>query len=100
MHLYSIIRYFEGKEYMNQFKPGKISATLKEALEHTEPPPWLFAMQRYGPPPSYPQLVIPGVNAPIPKGAEWGFKRGQWGHPPVDEVLLIFLSSKKKVGLS
>ncbi|KAI7853895.1 hypothetical protein BDC45DRAFT_146571 [Circinella umbellata] len=78
--------YFEGKEYMNQFEPGKISTALKEALEHTEPPPWLFAMQNYGPPPNYPQLVIPGVNAPIPKGGEWGFKRGQWGHPPVDEL--------------
>ena len=24
------------------------------------PPPWLIAMQRYGPPPSYPHLKIPG----------------------------------------
>lgn len=30
------------------------------------PPPWLIAMQRYGPPPSYPNLKIPGLNAPIP----------------------------------
>jgi hypothetical protein len=30
------------------------------------PPPWLIAMQRYGPPPSYPSLKIPGLNAPIP----------------------------------
>jgi len=32
------------------------------------PPPWLFNMQRYGPPPSYPGLRIPGVNAPLPPG--------------------------------
>jgi len=25
-------------------------------------------MQRYGPPPSYPNLKIPGLNAPIPEG--------------------------------
>ena len=31
------------------------------------PPPWLIAMQRYGPPPSYPNLKIPGLNAPIPE---------------------------------
>jgi hypothetical protein len=30
------------------------------------PPPWLLNMQRYGPPPSYPNLKIPGLNAPIP----------------------------------
>ena len=30
------------------------------------PPPWLIAMQRYGPPPSYPNLKVPGLNAPIP----------------------------------
>ncbi len=31
------------------------------------PPPWLVAMQRYGPPPSYPHLKILGLNAPIPE---------------------------------
>jgi len=31
------------------------------------PPPWLIAMQRYGPPPSYPNLKIPGLNNPIPE---------------------------------
>ena len=31
------------------------------------PPPWLIAMQRYGPPPSYPNLRIAGLNAPIPE---------------------------------
>ena len=31
------------------------------------PPPWLIAMQRYGPPPTYPNLKIPGLNAPIPE---------------------------------
>ena len=31
------------------------------------PPPWLIAMQRYGPPPSYPNLKVPGLNSPIPE---------------------------------
>lgn len=43
-------------------------------------------MQRYGPPPSYPQLKIPGLNAPIPLGAKFGYQPGGWGKPPVDEV--------------
>lgn len=30
------------------------------------PPPWLINMQRYGPPPSYPNMKIPGLNCPIP----------------------------------
>jgi len=50
------------------------------------PPPWLINMQRYGPPVSYPGLKIPGLNAPIPAGAEWGFHPGGWGRAPVDEV--------------
>lgn len=49
------------------------------------PPPWLFAMQRYGPPPSYPYLKIPGVTAPIPQGCKWGMAEGEWGRAPVDE---------------
>ena len=42
-------------------------------------------MQRFGPPPSYPHLKIPGLNAPIPVGAEWGYHPGGWGKPPLDE---------------
>merc|ERR1719424_1641921 len=42
-------------------------------------------MQRYGPPPAYPGLKIPGLNAPIPQGAEYGYHPGGWGKPPVDE---------------
>jgi splicing factor 3B subunit 2 len=49
------------------------------------PPPWLINMQRYGPPPSYPSLRIPGLNAPIPPGASFGYHPGGWGKPPVDE---------------
>ena len=51
----------------------------------TVPPPWLFNMQRYGPPPSYPRQKIAGLNAPIPMGAEFGYHIGGWGKPPVDE---------------
>ncbi|PWA46719.1 hypothetical protein CTI12_AA505600 [Artemisia annua] len=38
---------------------------------------------RYGHPPSYTHLKIPG---PIPPGASFGYHPGGWGKPPVDEV--------------
>lgn len=61
-------------------RPGVLSAELKVALGMAEdgPPPWLINMQRYGPPPSYPALKIPGLNAPIPAGATFGY--GQPSH--------------------
>jgi splicing factor 3B subunit 2 len=82
--------YYEGKEAetsMVHLKPGVLSDELKDALGMApgHPPPWLLNQQRYGPPPSYPNLKIPGVNAPIPPGATWGFTPGSWGRPPVDE---------------
>ncbi|CAI9087515.1 OLC1v1021596C1 [Oldenlandia corymbosa var. corymbosa] len=82
--------YFEGKEFevkLREMKPGILSQELKEALGMPEgaPPPWLINMQRYGPPPSYPHLKIPGLNAPIPPGAKFGYQPGGWGKPPVDE---------------
>lgn len=42
-------------------------------------------MQRYGPPPSYPNLKIPGLNTSIPEGCAFGYHAGGWGKPPVDE---------------
>jgi splicing factor 3B subunit 2 len=83
--------YYEGKEFevkLREMKPGMLSRELKEALGMPDgaPPPWLINMQRYGPPPSYPQLKIPGLNAPIPPGASFGYRPGEWGKPPVDEV--------------
>jgi hypothetical protein len=42
-------------------------------------------MQRFGPPPSYPNLRIRGLNAPIPSGAQFGYHPGGWGKPPVDQ---------------
>lgn len=82
--------YYEGKEYeakVEGLKPGFLSEALREALGMGEdtPPPWLINMQRYGPPPSYPDLKIPGLNAPIPPGASFGYQPGGWGKPPVDE---------------
>ena len=56
------------------------------------PPPWLINMQRYGPPPCYPNMRIPGINAPIPAGCEYGLLQGQWGKPPIDEVRVISAS--------
>ncbi|KAH0478808.1 MAG: hypothetical protein KVP17_002254 [Porospora cf. gigantea B] len=82
--------YHEGKEMeikMRRFKPGHLSSKLREALGmHTAlaPPQWLFNMQRYGPPRAYPSLRIPGVNCPLPPGAEFGFGVGNWGAPPID----------------
>eukprot|EP00898_Chlorokybus_atmophyticus_P007830 jgi/Chlat1/8048/Chrsp73S07515 len=83
--------YYEGKEFehnMQDKKPGYLSIELRNALgmpDNRSPPPWLVNMQRYGPPPSYPSLKIPGLNAPIPTGAQFGYAPGQWGKPPVDE---------------
>jgi splicing factor 3B subunit 2 len=82
--------YYEGKEYeveMKEKRPGVLSKELKESLGMPDgaPPPWLINMQRAGPPPSYPHLKIPGLNAPIPPGAEYGYHPGGWGRPPVDE---------------
>jgi len=84
--------YYEGKEFevqMAEKKPGELSDKLRMALgmEHDlSPPPWLVNMQRYGPPPAYPRLKIPGLNSPIPTGAEYGYHPGGWGKPPVDEM--------------
>jgi splicing factor 3B subunit 2 len=82
--------YYEGKEWeadYKVFKPGDISEALREALgmQPGFPPPWLLQQQRVGPPPSYPTFKIPGLNAPLPPGAAWGFQPGQWGKPPLDE---------------
>jgi splicing factor 3B subunit 2 len=30
-------------------------------------------------------MKIPGLNAPIPSGAQWGMQYGGWGKAPVDE---------------
>uniref|UniRef100_A0A1I8AQQ8 PSP domain-containing protein n=1 Tax=Steinernema glaseri TaxID=37863 RepID=A0A1I8AQQ8_9BILA len=87
--------YYEGKELetqMREKKPGTLSDELRIALgmpvgpnSQKFPPPWLIAMQRYGPPPSYPNLKIPGLNSPIPEGCAFGYHAGGWGKPPVDE---------------
>ena len=37
-------------------------------------------MQRYGPPPSYPNLRVAGLNAPIPEGASFGYHPEAGGH--------------------
>nr|CCA26273.1 conserved hypothetical protein [Albugo laibachii Nc14] len=82
--------YYEGKEFEVKLKskiPGQLSSELKNALGMVDgvPPPWLLNMQRYGPPPAYPNLKIPGLSAPIPEGASFGYHPGGWGKPPVDE---------------
>ncbi|KAI3127504.1 hypothetical protein CBS147325_10051 [Penicillium roqueforti] len=82
--------YYEGKEYetnLKHLRPGELSDELKDALGMTPggPPPWLVNQQRHGPPSSYPALKIPGLNAPPPPGASWGYQPGGYGKPPVDE---------------
>jgi len=84
--------YYEGKEFelrggAGKFVPGVLSDRLRGALGMTSeksPPPWLMNMQRYGPPPTYPSLTIPGLNAPLPEGCSYGFHVNGWGKPPVD----------------
>ncbi|KAJ1757510.1 hypothetical protein LPJ69_004388 [Coemansia sp. RSA 1752] len=82
--------FYEGKEsdVTFDFAPGVLSDALTAALSipPLAPPPWLLNMQRHGMPPSYPELRVPGLNAPIPNGAQWGFHPGAWGRPPVDEL--------------
>jgi splicing factor 3B subunit 2 len=90
--------YYEGKEYETKVtnkKPGELSDELRvalgmpvgeEAAAGPIPPPWLLHMQRYGPPPSYPNLKIAGLNAPLPEGAQFGYQAGDWGKVPVDEL--------------
>ncbi|GIX64879.1 PSP protein [Babesia caballi] len=82
--------YYEGKEMelrMRHYRPGRMSERLRKALGvgDNAPPPWLINMQRFGPPPSYPNLKIPGVNAPLPEGASFGFHAGGWGQLPTDD---------------
>ncbi|CAF0920385.1 unnamed protein product [Didymodactylos carnosus] len=87
--------YYEGKENETRLKdkkPGLLGEELRVALgipvgpaAEKYPPPWLIAMQRYGPPPSYPNLKVPGLNAPIPENCQFGYHSGGWGKPPVDE---------------
>lgn len=82
--------YYEGKEYetnLRHLRPGDLSEDLKEALNMPPgaPPPWLINQQKVGPPPSYPALKIPGLNAPPPPGSQWGFHPGGYGKPPLDE---------------
>ena len=61
--------YYEGKETdkrMRKYRPGKLTRRLRAALgiSGSTIPPFVQNMQRYGPPPAYPFLKIPGVNIP------------------------------------
>lgn len=85
--------YYEGKELevgLKSLRPGKLlSKGLLEALGMenavTSPPPWLWNMQRFGPPPSWSGLSIPGLNAPLPDAScQYGYHATGWGQPPVD----------------
>jgi splicing factor 3B subunit 2 len=83
--------YYEGKEIaidLQKYRPGHMRDALRSALgmeDENSPPPWLFNMQRFGPPPSYPGLPIPGLTAPLPsERCQYGYHPGGWGKPPLD----------------
>lgn len=85
--------YYEGKEFETRNKSKQIGQPLSKGLQMAlgmssvtlVPPPWLINMQRYGPPPSYPNLRIPGLNAPLPDAScQYGYHPNGWGKPPID----------------
>jgi splicing factor 3B subunit 2 len=85
--------YYEGKEFEMKSRSKQIGQPLSKALQMAlgmsnamlVPPPWLINMQRYGPPPSYPNLRIPGLNAPLPDAScQYGYHPNGWGKPPID----------------
>ena len=83
--------FYDGKDIRSlrkAFTPGVLSEALRSALGMgpASPPPWLHAMQQLAClPPAYPKIKIPGLNAPIPAGAQWGYSASQWGQPPRTE---------------
>ena len=94
--------YYENKEYENKmkiYKPGRITEKLRVCLGIPEnsPPPWIINMQRYGPPPAYPNLKIPGVNAPIADPTA-EITPNLWTPPTVEDKLVFIYDYKKKTG--
>ncbi|EAY11607.1 PSP family protein [Trichomonas vaginalis G3] len=87
--------YYEYRETLPNtrgMRVGYLSQTLRDALGMSEksPPPYLFNMQRFGPPPSYPNLKIPGLNAPLPKGCRYGSGTNGWGQVPIQDGKPLF----------
>ena len=73
---------FDMERRFGKYQPGVLSPELQKALDlqnETAPPPWIHVMQSLGILPCYKQYKIPGINAPIPKGATWG--PNGWGTP-------------------
>ncbi len=94
--------YYENKEYENKmkiYKPGRISEKLRICLGIPEnsPPPWIINMQRYGPPPAYPNLKIPGVNAPIADPTA-EITPNLWTPPTQENKIAFIYDYKKKEG--
>jgi len=94
--------YYENKESemkMKIYRPGRISEKLRVALGIPEnsPPPWIINMQRYGPPPAYQNLKIPGVNAPIMDPTA-DITPNLWTAPPEEEKgEPLFLNKKRNM---
>ncbi|WUR02192.1 splicing factor 3B subunit 2 [Vairimorpha necatrix] len=74
---------FTWEKEKKRFSPGMLTDELRLLLGMNEfsPPPWIFKMQKVGPPPSYPDLKIPGVNTNIPPGCQYGYEPNRWGKP-------------------
>ena len=82
--------YYEGKEFddkMKKYKPGKISSKLRAALGITNNaiPPFVQNMQRFGAPPAYPFLKIPGVNV-SDNDSTAIVTPNLWGEPEYHEI--------------
>lgn len=84
--MYGEVFYPRSEYFMKKCTPGVLSVELMETLGIDEgtPPPWLFNMQKYGMPPSYPDAKIPGLNSSIPSGCSYGYEPGGWGKPLFD----------------
>lgn len=89
--------YEEGKELVDEltheakkYKPGVVSKTLRQALGMNEndlsiPPAWIMIMRDIGKPPSYQDLIIPGIDEDYNNGgyrdrhADGDVKVEHWG---------------------
>lgn len=94
--------YFEGREdeqKMRTFKPGRISEELRTALGigETAPPPWIINMQRYGPPPAYPNLKIPGLNTQMPEVTQSTFSKQKGATGGYGQLMAMQISEENLI---
>lgn len=62
-HMYSEGRHLGQDDALARLRPGIVSEALRNAVGFGEgPPPWISLMQDLGKPPSYRNLIIPGLD--------------------------------------